>query len=57
MKRLIDILVSALTLILLSPLLLVVGIANLFVHGSPVFFRQVRPGKDAKPFELVKFRT
>lgn len=57
MKRLIDILVSATALVLLSPVLLVVAIANLFVHGSPVFFRQMRPGKDAVPFELVKFRT
>ena len=57
MKRMIDILVSGIALILLSP---VIAIAALLVRvklGSPVLFRQERPGLHAKPFIILKFRT
>ena len=57
MKRLFDILVSALGLILLSPLLLLVALLVLADVGRPVLFRQRRPGLGGRPFELVKFRT
>ncbi len=57
MKRSFDILVSALALVLLSPLLLVLALIVRSDVGSPVLFRQQRPGKDGRPFELVKFRT
>lgn len=57
MKRLFDIVVSAAALILLSPILAGIGIAVYFNMGSPVLFRQVRPGLKAKPFTMVKFRT
>ncbi|MCD9490693.1 sugar transferase [Photobacterium phosphoreum] len=56
-KRLFDILASSLALILLSP---VIAITAYFIHkklGSPVLFRQVRPGLNGKPFEMIKFRT
>jgi lipopolysaccharide/colanic/teichoic acid biosynthesis glycosyltransferase len=56
-KRLLDVAVSALALILLSPLLLATAIAVRVALGRPVLFRQVRPGLDGRPFELVKFRT
>jgi lipopolysaccharide/colanic/teichoic acid biosynthesis glycosyltransferase len=56
-KRLVDILGSAVGLILLSPLLLVLSLLVRRSMGPPVFFRQVRPGKDARPFRLWKFRT
>lgn len=56
-KRLFDILVSAAVLLLLSPLLVVVALLIRCRLGSPVLFRQVRPGKGGAPFEMVKFRT
>jgi lipopolysaccharide/colanic/teichoic acid biosynthesis glycosyltransferase len=56
-KRLLDILVSAIGLILLSPLLLLVALLVLADVGRPVLFRQRRPGLNGQPFELVKFRT
>lgn len=56
-KRLFDIVVSIVALSLLMPVLLIVMLLVKIKLGSPVFFRQVRPGKDGKPFEMVKFRT
>ena len=52
-----DFSVSIAGLILLGPLLIVIALAIRLTMGSPVLFRQVRPGYRAKPFELVKFRT
>ena len=57
MKRAMDVFVSAVLLILLSPLLLWVALWILLDDGRPVFFRQRRAGKDGKPFTMVKFRT
>lgn len=57
MKRFLDLLLSVAALVTLSPLLAFVAVANLLVHGSPILFRQTRPGKNGRPFELVKFRT
>jgi exopolysaccharide biosynthesis polyprenyl glycosylphosphotransferase len=57
MKRTMDVTVSALGLILLSPLLLGVALWILLDDGRPVFFRQRRAGKDGRPFTMVKFRT
>lgn len=57
LKRLIDILGSGAGLVLLSPFLLVVAFLVHVKLGSPVFFRQQRPGLNGKPFMLVKFRT
>ena len=57
MKRLFDLLVALLALLLLAlPLLLLMWLIRRKL-GSPVFFRQVRPGLDGMPFEMVKFRT
>lgn len=57
MKRAFDILLSALGLLaLVPPLLILVWLVRRKL-GSPVFFRQVRPGMHGKPFEMVKFRT
>ncbi len=56
-KRLIDIIASLAGLILLSPVLLIVAYLIRKNLGSPVLFRQIRPGKDGKPFEMVKFRS
>lgn len=57
MKRLIDIFVSGLGLILLSPIMVVTYLLVRHHLGSPVLFRQVRPGFEGKPFEMLKFRT
>lgn len=57
MKRFFDITVSALALLFLAlPLLLLIWLVRRKL-GSPVFFRQVRPGLNGLPFEMVKFRT
>jgi exopolysaccharide biosynthesis polyprenyl glycosylphosphotransferase len=57
MKRIMDVGVSGLLLVLLSPLLLALSIWILLDDGRPVFFRQRRAGKDGEPFTMVKFRT
>lgn len=56
-KRVFDICVSVLGLILLSPLILLVALIILAADGRPVLFRQERPGKHGRPFEILKFRT
>ncbi len=56
-KRLADIVLSGLALIVLSPLLLIVAVLVKIKLGSPVLFCQERPGKDEKIFKLYKFRT
>lgn len=57
MKRGLDILGAGLGLILLCPLLLIIAIVVWRNIGRPVLFRQVRPGLNARPFRMVKFRT
>ncbi|MEW4449562.1 sugar transferase [Qipengyuania sp. JC766] len=57
MKRFFDIVLSALLLVILAPLLAVVALLVRFRLGSPVLFRQTRPGLHGKPFEILKFRT
>lgn len=56
-KRIFDVLVSAFALVTLFPVIVVVAVVVRRKLGSPVLFRQVRPGKDGKPFEMIKFRT
>jgi lipopolysaccharide/colanic/teichoic acid biosynthesis glycosyltransferase len=56
-KRILDVLVSALALVILGPLLLMLAVLVRWRLGSPVLFRQPRPGKGGEPFILVKFRT
>ena len=57
LKRIFDILAAAFGLLLLSPVILIVAWQVSRKLGSPVFFRQTRPGLHGKPFEMVKFRT
>jgi lipopolysaccharide/colanic/teichoic acid biosynthesis glycosyltransferase len=57
MKRLFDVVVALCALALLSPLLVVLSLLIRRRLGSPILFRQVRPGKDGKPFEMLKFRS
>lgn len=56
-KRCLDILLSLCGIIVLSPILLVVAVLVRLKLGSPVLFKQERPGKDEKIFTLCKFRT
>lgn len=56
-KRSFDIVASVLGLLLLAPVIAVVAILIQRKLGSPVLFRQTRPGLYGKPFEMVKFRT
>ncbi len=56
-KRLLDILISAIALIVLSPVYLVIVLLVKIKIGSPVIFKQERPGKDEKIFKLYKFRS
>jgi len=56
-KRAFDVLASGSALIVLAPVIAVTAVAVRRTMGSPVLFRQVRPGLGAKPFELVKFRS
>ena len=57
LKRLLDIIIASIALILLSPLYAFVAYKVKKNLGSPVLFRQVRPGLNGKPFEMIKFRT
>ena len=57
MKRLFDVVCAALALLLLSPVLVVVALLVRRQLGSPVLFRQMRPGLGGRPFQMVKFRT
>jgi lipopolysaccharide/colanic/teichoic acid biosynthesis glycosyltransferase len=57
LKRLFDLAVSLLAIVALSPVLAVVAILVRFKLGSPVLFRQFRPGLYGQPFKMMKFRT
>lgn len=57
LKRLLDIIIASIALILLLPLYAFVAYKVKKNLGSPVLFRQVRPGLHGKPFEMIKFRT
>ena len=56
-KRLFDLVVASVLLLLLSPVLLLVALAIWLRMGRPILFRQLRPGLEGRPFRLVKFRT
>ena len=57
LKRVIDVLFASTALVVLSPLLAVVAVLVRVRMGPPVLFRQLRPGREERPFELTKFRT
>lgn len=56
-KRLFDLLVSGIGLLVLAPFIAVLALLVRIKLGSPVLFRQQRPGLNGRPFMLVKFRT
>lgn len=57
MKRITDIVIAMIALILLLPIFLIVGYKVRQNLGSPIFFLQKRPGKDGKIFKMIKFRS
>lgn len=57
MKRVVDFLVASIGVLLLSPLFVVIALSVRLTMGSPVFFRQTRPGQGGRAFTLLKFRT
>jgi lipopolysaccharide/colanic/teichoic acid biosynthesis glycosyltransferase len=57
LKRLFDICVASLGLLILSPVLLVIAIAVKLDSPGPIFFRQERVGRGFRPFRIFKFRT
>jgi lipopolysaccharide/colanic/teichoic acid biosynthesis glycosyltransferase len=57
MKRVFDILVASILLILLLPPLLILAVVIRFKLGTPILFSQIRPGLNGRPFKLYKFRT
>ena len=56
-KRLFDLVVASIATLFLSPVFFVVGVLVYWKLGSPILFRQQRPGLHGKPFTLYKFRT
>lgn len=55
--RFFDIFLSLTLLIILSPLFLIITLSVKHKIGTPIFFKQLRPGKNKKPFLMIKFRT
>lgn len=56
-KRVFDFLVALLMLLLLSPLITLIALLVAIKLGRPVLFTQIRPGKEGRPFRMVKFRS
>src|SRR5690554_4826946 len=57
LKRAVDLLLSAFSLILLSPVIIATALLIWIKLGAPILFRQTRPGLHGQPFQMVKFRT
>ena len=56
-KRVLDVVIALFALIAFSPLLIAIAILIHLKMGSPVLFRQMRPGLNGRPFKMTKFRT
>lgn len=56
-KRLLDILLSGMAIIILSPILLILCVLELLFHGWPIVYVQERPGLNGKIFKIYKFRS
>lgn len=56
-KRALDVILSAIMLVVLSPVFLIIALLSLVFLGRPIIFSQQRPGLSGKPFKLCKFRT
>jgi lipopolysaccharide/colanic/teichoic acid biosynthesis glycosyltransferase len=56
-KRALDIVLSAVGIVVLAPLMLAIALAVRLSSKGPALFKQVRAGRDGKPFKILKFRT
>lgn len=56
-KRVLDVCIATSAAIILLPVIVVVSLLIKSKLGSPILFKQVRPGKNGEPFEMIKFRT
>jgi lipopolysaccharide/colanic/teichoic acid biosynthesis glycosyltransferase len=56
-KRVFDVIVASVLLLALSPIFVVVALLVRYKLGSPIFFKQQRPGRGGRPFLMIKFRT
>ena len=56
-KRLLDVMLGIVGAVVLAPVVVLVGVANIAGNRGPLFFRQVRVGKGSRPFTILKFRT
>lgn len=56
-KRVMDLILSLIALVVLSPILLIISVIIIAVQGKPIFFKQLRPGYKGVPFFVNKFRT
>ncbi len=56
-KRIVDIVLATAILLMLSPVLAAIAAFVFVTMGSPILFRQVRPGRHGIPFTILKFRT
>ena len=56
-KRILDIIISLIAIIVLSPIFLIISLIILIFDGRPVFFSQDRTGRDGNNFKIYKFRT
>ena len=56
-KRIFDLLLSVVGVVLISPFILLLTLLVRSIHGAPVIFRQVRPGHKGEPFTMYKYRT
>lgn len=57
LKRIIDIILSFVGIVALSPIILIIALIIKFTSPGPIFFRQIRVGKNNKLFEILKFRS
>ena len=56
-KRVMDLIITCVGIVILSPLILLISICVWLLIGSPIIFQQLRPGIGCKPFYIFKFRT
>src|SRR5260221_10873011 len=57
LKRLLDVCIAAIAVVVVAPVMLVTALVVRVALGSPIFFRQQRPGLRGVPFTILKFRT
>ncbi len=56
-KRFLDIILSGMAIIVLSPVYIIIALLELIYHGRPIMYKSKRPGKDGELFDLLKFRS